>query len=71
MVELPMWLATAASLKAQRGCLIYRCSGEGLKTIIDELTEDQLFSEDSGQVVVKHMKNAVAEFQDRWMPSAF
>eukprot|EP00959_Pyramimonas_sp_CCMP1952_P340413 7130303-Pyramimonas_sp.AAC.1 len=71
MKELQMWLATTRALKMQNGCPIHRCAKDDLNMIFNELTEEQLSAEDSVQVVVRYIKNALAECQGRRMPKAF
>eukprot|EP00959_Pyramimonas_sp_CCMP1952_P205167 4290425-Pyramimonas_sp.AAC.1 len=66
-----MRLASTCILKAQRGYLVYRYANDDPHININEFIEDQLSSEDSGQVVAKHIKKASAEYQDHRMPKAF
>eukprot|EP00959_Pyramimonas_sp_CCMP1952_P074433 1555074-Pyramimonas_sp.AAC.1 len=67
-----MWLATTSAVKnIQSGYFLYRHARDDLNLIIDGLADYQLSSEDSGQVVVKHIKKAFAKYPGRRMPKAF
>ena len=62
------WLSTTRTLKTQRGMTILHYSHGDLKLIINELDVTTLTSEDSGNIVFKHVKNAYAEYLVKKLP---
>ena len=64
------WLSTAWTLRTQRGMNMSHYSDGDLKLIINELDVTTLTSEDSGNTVFKHVKNAYAEYLVKKLPKA-
>ncbi len=62
---LHMWLATTRTLKN-----LLNYASENLKLLIDELDINTLTSDDSGQIVLDHVKTNYAEYLDKKMPKA-
>ena len=64
------WLATTRTLKTQRGMTILHYSSGDLKTLINELSVDDLTSDESGLLVRKHVYNNYLEYLDKKLPKA-
>ena len=64
------WLQTTRTLKTQRGMIILNFATGDLKLIVNELEVEHLTSEDSGDIVLKHVQSSFAEYQEKKMPNA-
>lgn len=62
------WLTTTRTLKSQRGLTILQYSTGDLKVIINELELSKLTSDDSGQLVLEHVKGSYREYLERRLP---
>ena len=64
------WLSTTRTQKSQQGMTILQyCDGD-LKVLVNELDIDTLTSEDSGQRVYEHVREAYEEFINKPMTQA-
>eukprot|EP00959_Pyramimonas_sp_CCMP1952_P420096 8799229-Pyramimonas_sp.AAC.1 len=66
-----MWLDATRAVNTQRGCLMFCYAKEHHATMFNELTKAHLSSEDSGQVLVKHIKTALVVHQDCRLTNMF
>ena len=64
------WLNTTRTLKTQRGMTILHYSHGDLKLIINELDVETLTSEDSGNIVFKHINKSYVEYLEKKLPKA-
>ena len=64
------WINTTRTLKTQRGMTILHYAAGDLKLIINELDVDTLTSEQGGQSVYDHVKDAYSEYLDKKLPKA-
>ena len=64
------WLMTTRTLKSQAGMTILNFANGDLKLIINELDLEDLCSDDSGTVVLKHIVQSYSEFIDKKLPQA-
>ena len=64
------WLATTRTQPKQRGMTILQYADGDLKVLINELDIHTLTSDDSGQLVYDHVKDAFEEYIDKPLPLA-
>eukprot|EP00969_Alexandrium_andersonii_P210855 9312735-Alexandrium_andersonii.AAC.1 len=65
------WLATTRALKKQQGLLLLQHAQGDLKLVINELDIDDLTGEDSGDLVLTHIKKAYHHFLHQNLPRNF
>ena len=64
------WLNTTRTLGTQHGMTIMHYAGGDLKTIINELSIEDLTDRESGQIVVKHIQSSFREYTEHKLPKA-
>ena len=65
-----MWLATSRTLKNQQGMIILQHAQGDLRVLINEIDVDTLTAPNSGELVLKHIRDQYAEYLEKKLPSA-